>query len=113
MRDVRKDEYWIACARVGSLVTAPHSAYRGKVLMQGPWSFDWIWAVSIPYPGLQPSSGLIAIREIEPRLVQRAAFQVWPLIEVEGAQYLECITSEGLEREVSYLELCSQDDQGG
>jgi hypothetical protein len=81
--------------------------------MQGPWSFDWIWAVSIPYPGLQPSSGLIAIREIEPRLVQRAAFQVWPLIEVEGAQYLECITSEGLEREVSYLELCSQDDQGG
>jgi hypothetical protein len=91
----------------------PHSAYRGKVLMQGPWSFDWIWAVSIPYPGLQPSSGLIAIREIEPRLVQRAAFQVWPLIEVEGAQYLECITSEGLEREVSYLELCSQDDQGG
>jgi hypothetical protein len=85
----------------------PHSAYQGKVLLQGPWSFDWIWAVSISYPGLQ-SSGLIAIREIEPRLLQKAAFRVLQLIEVEGAQYLECIASERLE-EVSYLVLYSHD----
>ena len=61
-------EEWSA---LGSLVSVPCTAYRSKVLLQGPRSIDCVSAAKTPHPGRQRDSQIIG--EIELRTLQRAA----------------------------------------